>query len=141
MPDFSNLQKYHVAPEATSVYKLTQLEGNMSLTVVPTTDANKGYLNAVLQRNQDNARAVQAGGMSIEMMEATREDDKVLYAQHAVKDSHLVDAKGKPVPHSVDNILDFFQKIPNWIFDDIRMYCGQPRNFLDQPDPGITAKN
>lgn len=113
------------------------------LVVKPATEATKGYYNAVLKRAGKSLRQVQAGAINAGMMDENRKDDRKLYPQHIVTDwghikedgtevpGTIPDADGKLTKFSADACQDFITALPNWLFDDIRQFCGNPSNFVE----------
>ncbi len=143
------MSKFNFAPlqvdgTKTARYELYQLAVNgktPTLIVKPATEANPPYFNALLKRSSKNARAIQAGAVTQAMLAENRSEDRELYPEHIVTDwENVVDSAGKPVPFSKADAADFIKALPDWIVDDLRTYCGNPRSFVDS-DAGGTAKN
>lgn len=137
MSDFSHLKSLDVASAETVEYPMYQIEGEPVLEIAPATEANRPYFNAVLRRSRKNIRALQASNMSAGMIASNRAEDRELYAVHIVKgwSKAPVDAEGKEAPPTPDNIRAFISALPDWIFDDLRVFAGNPANFLED---GIT---
>lgn len=132
MSDFSHLKRLEVGVAETVDYELFQIEGEPVLEVAPATEANKPYFNAVLRRSRKNVRAINAGSISPGMIASNRAEDRLLYAAHIVKGwRNVQDAEGKEAPFTSENVRDFLEALPNWIFDDLRTYCGNPANYLE----------
>ena len=140
MVDFSHLDKLKVTPDRTAEYTLYQIEagadGHPVLILAPATDANKPFQNAALKKSTTkNFRRMRGGSLTPEMLEEDREDDRKLYPRHVVKGwRNVTDAKGKDVSFTSDNVLAFLRALPNWVFDDVRMFAGNPSNFLQDDD-------
>jgi hypothetical protein len=124
--------------EATDTvdYTFYQIEGEPTLKVAPATEANKPYFNAILRRGRKNVRALNAGAITTGMIASNREEDRALYGTHIVKGwTSVKDAEEKDAPFTPDNVRGFLAALPNWIFDDLRTFCGNAANFLEE---GIT---
>jgi len=146
MADFSHLKDLEVTNETTSRYKLHQITVNgltPTLIVAPATEANKPYYNRLLKRAGKSARAVRAGAISSAMIDDNREEDKELYPKYVIKGwEDMVDGKtGKETKFSVAECADFLAALPNWLFDDVRNYCGNPANFAELMDIEVVAGN
>ena len=135
-------------PKATVPYVLEHLEGEPTLMVAPAFGANKDYFNALLRRRRKGPAKLTPKKLSQKLEEQTiediRNDDKVLYPRHIIKDwDNVTDNDGNEVPFSVEEAEEFLQALPDWIFDEIRVFCVQPQNFLaeDIPDEEETSKN
>ena len=132
MSDFSHLQKLDVGVAETIDYELFQIEGEPVLELAPATEANKPYFNAVLRRSRKSVRALQAGSISPGMIASNREEDRALYVAHIIRGWRgVLDSDGKVAPFTQENVRDFLAALPNWIFDDLRTYAGNPANFMD----------
>lgn len=118
------------------------------LVLRPATEATKGYYNAVLKRAGKSVKQVQAGAINAGMLSENREDDRKLYPQHIVADWGYVkddgtekpgmmpDETGKDTPFTKENCAEFLAALPNWLFDDLRQFAGNPLNFVqDGEDP------
>lgn len=143
--DFSHLKKHEVV-DKTMEYPLFQIAGDPIPTLIlkPATEANKPYFNAVLKRSKKNLRALQMGSITSKIMDEGRDEDRELYPKFVVSDwKNVVDAKGNDVPFSTDSCGEFLRCLPDWIFDDIRKFAGQPTNFtsVEHIDIEDKAKN
>lgn len=116
------------------------------LVVKPATEATKGYYNAVLKRAGKSLRQVQAGAINAGMMDENRKDDRKLYPVHIVTGwghikedgaeiaGTIPDADGTLAKFSPEACGEFIQALPNWLFDDIRQFCGNPSNFVEDDE-------
>jgi hypothetical protein len=129
---FEHLKRFDVSRDAVR-YDLDQLTGDMYLMVRPATDANKPLLNDALRRVNARPRRARAK-MDAERLDKTRDEDRQLYSQHVVVGWSVKDGEGKAVPFSKEECLDFLTQLPNWVFDDLRAFCGDPNNFLNLPE-------
>lgn len=145
MADFSHLKVLEVTDDKTARYTLHQITVNNktpTLIVAPATEANKPYFNALLKRSGKSVRAVRAGSVNTGMIEDNREDEQELYPKYIIKGwEDMIDAKGKDTVFSVAECVDFLNQLPNWIFDDLRQFCGNPANFTELMDVEINAGN
>ncbi len=145
MADFSHLKVLEVTQDNIARYTLFQIttDGKTpTLIVAPATEANKPFFNAQLKRHGKAAKAVRAGAVSIGMIDENRDEDRDMYPRYIIKDwEDMIDAKGKEVTFSKKECIDFLEKLPSWIFDDIRQFCGNPANYTELMDVETTAGN
>ena len=146
MADFSHLKALEVSSEKTARYTLHQITVNgktPTLIVAPATEANKPYFNALLKRAGKISSALRAGSINAGMIEQNREEDSALYPLHVVKGwEDMIDGKtGKGVNFSKEECANFLSELPDWLFDDLRTFCGNPANFAELMDVEINAKN
>lgn len=145
MADFSHLQALEVSADKTARYTLHQITVNgltPTLIVAPATDANKPYFNALLKRAGKSRRAVRAGAVNTGMIEENREEDRELYPRHVLKGwEDVTDARGEVVDFSPAEVASFLEQLPDWMFDDVRSFCGDPANFAELMDIEVSAKN
>lgn len=128
---FSNLKKLEV--KATNVAKFTfyQINGTPTFVIAPATEANKPFFNALLKRSKESARMLRAGKISAEMVEKNRSEDKTLYPAYIIKDwENVYDDNGDKVPFSAEAATQFIAALPNWLFDELRNFAGDPSNFV-----------
>jgi hypothetical protein len=134
---FNHLAKYDVAREPVP-YTLYQLDGEPKLFLQPGTEVNKPYHNALLKRNAKLAQRFRAGTkVTREMLKENREHDKILYAKHVITGwEGIVDDDGNEVAFTPEVCRQFLAQLPDWIFDDARVFATNPANFLkdDEPD-------
>lgn len=146
MADFSHLKDLDVSTERVARFTLHQIAVNgktPTLLVAPATEANSAYFNALLKRANKSARAVRAGNINTGMIAENREEDRELYPRHVVKGwEDMVDGKtGEDVKFDRDECVNFLANLPDWLFDDIRNFCGNPANFVETVDIETQAKN
>lgn len=146
MADFSHLKVLEVSPDKTARYTLHQITVNgktPTLIVAPATEANKPYFNALLKRAGKMAGALRAGNINAGMIEQNRGEDYDLYPRHVVKGwEDMVDGKtGKDVAFSKEECANFLSELPDWLFDDLRNWCGNPANFAELMDVEVNAGN
>ena len=96
----------------------------------------------LLKRNSANARKIAVGGMTPEMIEENRSEDRTLYPEHVIVGwEDVVNAQGEEVKFSKDAAKSFVAALPDWLFDNVRMFAGQPANFVESIDAEATGKN
>lgn len=144
MTDFSYLKKVDVKNNDAKEYHINQISvagKTPVLLVAAATESNTVYYNALLRDAIKNARKVRKGGVSAEMMKKNRDQDRELYPKYVIKGwRDIVDNSGAVVPFSQEACSDFINDLPDWIFDDIRNYCSDPTNFVEEFDLDITVK-
>jgi hypothetical protein len=140
---FNHLKRLAVTVEMTAEFPLHQLIGEPVLILAPATSANKDYFNGLLRRSRKNLRQIQAQSIDTSLLDENREDDRILYSKHVVKGwRKIVDDTGSLVELNEASCLEFLKALPDWLFDDVRTFASNPRNFLDDlPDEEVTAGN
>jgi hypothetical protein len=131
MVDFSHLKALEQKGDAEVPYKLEQIEGAPTIWFAPGTDANKTFQNESLRRA--NARARQnrrSKRVTAEVVSASRQEDREVIAATCAKRWDVKDAKGKAVEFSPEACLEFFEALPDWLFDDVRAFVTDPGNFV-----------
>lgn len=144
MPDFSHLKKLDVDIHTAIEYPVPELGSKASLQVVPATEANKPFFNALLKRARKNNKAISAGAISLQMIEANRDADRELYAQYIIKGwSGVAEKNGTTVPFSPENCKELMAQLPIETFDLLRAFCTNTVNFRDEDalDVEATTKN
>jgi hypothetical protein len=139
MADFSHLKALEQKGDAEVPYKLEQIEGAPTIWFAPGTDANRAFQNESLRRA--NARARQnrrSKRVTREVVAASRQEDREVIASTCAKRWDVRDAKSKAVEFSPEACLEFFEALPDWLFDDIRAFVTDPGNFVGL-DPGGDA--
>lgn len=130
--DFSNLAQHSVAVQAVP-YRLFQIEGEPVLRVLPATEENKPYFNALLRQTKESLRSLQATGASADAVEARRKLARDLIADHVLVGwEGVVDASGREVAWSKDDGRAFLEALPGWIFDSVQSFCQSPANFTQR---------
>lgn len=132
MTNFSHLKNLDVTNK-TAEYPIVQIAGEPTLILKPATEVNKPYFNSVLRRSRRTMQAAKSG-FSAKMINENREEDRSLYPKHVVEDwKDVVDNKGKSVKFTPQVCEEFLTALPDWIFDDIRAFCGESANFTGEP--------
>lgn len=137
MPDFSHLAGLDPKGDKLVPYIMDQIEGAPTIWFLPGTDANRPYLNETLKRA--NARV--KGGrrtrrVTVDTIEASREEDRELLAKFCAKRWDVKDADGMAVEFTVENCIEFFKALPNWLFDEVRTFVTDPGNFIEADEMG-----
>ena len=130
MSDFSHLAK--LEPQDTVKYVLYQIQGEPALIMAPALESNKPYFNAILKKGRKLAR--RAGrNVNRAMLREARDDDRQIYPKHIIRGwEKVVDAKNKPVKFTEDDCVAFLKAMPDWVFDELRVFASNPQNFLDE---------
>ena len=114
------------------------------LMVRPATDFNKPYMSMLLRQNAQTRRS---GKVTLKTVDANRESDISLYAQHVIKDwQNVVDENNLPITYSVAEGKEFLTQLmsnnQSWVFDDLRVFCSDMSNFVqDMIDEDEVIKN
>jgi hypothetical protein len=131
MTDFSHLRSLEQKGDAEIPYKLEQIEGAPTIWFAPGTDANKVFQNETLRRANTRARHNRRSKrVTAETVAASRQEDREVIATTCARRWDVKDAKGKPVDFTPENCLEFFEALPDWLFDDIRAFVTEPGNFV-----------
>ncbi len=145
MADFSHLKAFDVKQDATVDYTIHAITVNgvsPTLMVSPATEANKPYFNALLKRAGKTARVARAGKVNLGMIEENRDEDRALYPLHIIKGwKDVLDSDGSEAKFTAEDAAKFLAAIPDWCFDDLRNFCGNPANFTETVDVEVSAKN
>lgn len=144
MANFGHLAALDVK-ERTARYTINQITVNgksPTLILAPATEANPQYFNALLKRAGKSARKARAGNINAAAIADNRNEDRDLYPACVIRGwEDTLDADGTDVPFSVDDCEKFLKCLPDWLFDDIRNYAGDPSNFAEVMDIEVVAKN
>jgi hypothetical protein len=131
MLDFSHLKDLQQVGDQEVPYKLEQIKGAPSIWFLPATDANKPFMNETLRRANMRARTSRRGRkVTQDTIQSSRDEDKEVLSKFCARRWDVTDAKGKAVPFTPENCLEFFNALPDWLFDDIRGWATDPSNFL-----------
>lgn len=135
MTDFSHFAKAGPTVDATRDFALYDLDTDPVpyLTVRPATDVNKPYANDLLRRAAKEIPRNAGQRVDVATLETGRDIERESYAEHVVVGwKGVKDANGDEVPFSVDNCREFLRQIPSFIFDSLRNFCAEPRNFTSR---------
>lgn len=132
MTDFSHLDV--LTPKVTATrYDLPALGIGAHLMVLPAIEANRPYFAELHQRVLAQSRLQRAGAeVSADTLRKNREEDRALYARHVIVGwSGIHDAAGTMVPFSAGAALDLLRALPDHMFDVLRVFCSEARNFAE----------
>lgn len=143
MSKFDYLKKLDIENTKIVDYPILQIEDKPILKISPATEINKPYFNSLLRRARKTNKAVQAGAVNANLIEANRNEDRELYAQYIIKGwSGVKDENGNEVPYTQADCLEFLNALPGYIFDQIREFASNTLNFVeDVVDVEGTSKN
>lgn len=138
MSQFNSLKQFDISGDRTVPYEMMdiQMGGKTPILMVkPATEANKPYTRNQLKSSNKRIQRAAAKGISLETLEANRDDDRNQYPRHIIVGwDNVFDDNGEPVPYTVANCTEFMEALPNWVFDSLRSFCSQPTNFADTVD-------
>lgn len=145
MANYGYVNALEINAGSTSDLELHQITVNgkcPTLIGKPATQDNKGYFNKLLKLSAKNARAVQAGNVTVEVFEENRAQDLELYPEFVITGwKDVVDGDtGRDVTFSQDECAAFLNALPNHIFDNVRNHFGNTDNFVDFVDIKVKEK-
>ncbi len=145
MSDFSHLGALDVMSSTTAEYTIFQISVNgisPTLILAPATEANESYFNAAMRQSGKRMKAVRAGNLNPKVLEEQRELDRKLFPRYVIQGwRDVTDAAGNAVAFSAEECEAFLRQLPNWLFDEIRMFASDAANFVDTVDIEVIAKN
>lgn len=135
---FKNLKQYDISATTSVKYEIIDIEMNGKtpfLMVKTATQSNKAYTKAQLKSSNQRIQRAAAKGISLETLDANREDDRKQYPKYIVDGwGNVFDDDGKEVKFTAEHCAEFLEALPDWIFDGVRAFCGSAQNFADQVD-------
>ncbi len=135
---FNYLDK--LKPQETARHTFFDIVGEPTLVVKGANESNPRYFDAFLKRNVKNARRVRAGKLTRQLMDATREDDRELYARLVVVGWEGVkNDDGVDVPYSIDACHELISKLPVYMFDALRTFCQDVTNCLPENEEPLPS--
>ena len=140
---FGQLKAMTVKAGDTADFFFNEIEGIPQLTCLPATNINKPFLNAVLKQSKEAARKARAlrkvkGKKQDEAatdaaIARARKEDVELFVSFIVQGwEDVFNVEGEPVEFNEENCRDFLNAIPPEMFNDLRVFCLDIRNF--RPD-------
>jgi hypothetical protein len=142
-PDFSHLAKLEVNETTLAEYVFMEIEGEPSIFFAPAIDENREFYNesvrlSVQRAEEEPKRKPPKRGMrrseifATDDLEEARERDRQLISKFCAKRWGVppVDKDGQTVEFSAENVYAFFKALPNYIFDPVRVWVPNPRNFV-----------
>lgn len=132
--DFGNIEKLAVQMKDTKEYTFYDIEGNPTLIVSPATESNRKFFNAALKASR-RAASRSRGKVTVKTLEKNREQDRILYPKFVVKGwRDVVDAEGNIPEFNEENCHAFLLALPDELFDDLRIFCGDYTSFAEDDD-------
>lgn len=137
MVNFNNLKALQVDANDTAVLVLHDVkltDNPVVLHVALATADNKDYFNALMAEGLSGGsrRSRTAATGQNELVSKSMDLDKKLYPEYVIKNwENVVDAKGDSVDFSTEACKDFLTAVPQWVLDDIRLFCTNPLNFTN----------
>lgn len=137
--NFGHLQKF--SPKGRIVpfplpFGITKDDGTFAPAVLHLRfagDGNPGWLNAITAHaaaNPTRLRGIATQG-NREVAQLLEARDRALFPKHVVVGwDNVVDSEGQRVPFSVEACSDFFEALPLWILDDVRLFALTASNFV-----------
>lgn len=142
---FSNLKGAEVSAESRVKYVFSDIEGSPWIEIRYAGGTNKGYLNAILKKNAKNKQRSRRGLADADQISNNRNEDRELYATHILTGNWggwVNDETSAEVSFSKEAASELMTALPDYMFDDLRVYCNDPSNFrTDMVDADIAAKN
>lgn len=131
-PDFSYLTKdkgLEVDASKLQPFKFTELEGTPTIWSLPATEENKPFFNASL-RKVNSRRGRRSKVTTADTVKASREEDKEMLANFCARKWDVKDANGEDVERTSENVQAFFAVLPDYMFDDYRVFVTDSSNWL-----------
>ena len=139
--DFSHLRRLNVNKSSTAEYEIVEIEGDPVLEGVFAGETNIPYYNALLKRSHRNARKFKANKVSSKEIEDARNHDRELYPEYVITGwRNVFDSNGSEVNFSKSNLKEFLNSLPNYLFQDIRDFFGNPESFVSDPEDAPLSK-
>jgi hypothetical protein len=109
-------------------YHFDMLPNQPTLFCLPATEDNKPFMNESLRRAAVR-RARRVKVTNADTVKASREEDKEIIANFCVR-SWSMKIDSNDVEFSADECMEFFAALPDWVFDDFRVWLTDPTNFV-----------
>ena len=110
--------------------------------VKPASDTNKPYISALLRQN---AQARRNSQVTLKVLDRNRQDDIELYAKYIITGwQNVIDVDGVAVEYSSEEGKQFLTEIVkdnSWIFDNLRVFCSDMHNFINDLEDEELIKN
>ena len=140
MFDFSHLDP----TQRTTWVELPEIGPNAAVEIRPATESNPLYFSNMLKRASGRARRIaRMDRVSAEDSAQNRHEDRELYPKFVLIGwRNIYDTAGAAVPFNTQNAHELCAKLPDWIFDRIRMVAASPERFLPDdagPEPDVKA--
>ena len=131
-PDFG-FESLEINNKTTARYIIYAVKGEPYVDVMPALETTRDYYNAVLRRTKKNMRRRMSAITATQLGEQ-RDEDRELFAAHIIKGWNFKDRAGNAIPFSQKNVHAMLKALPDWLFDEMRTWCGDANNFLKQTD-------
>lgn len=134
---FEHLSKLEIQKDRTRKYSLHELGEGVALEVAPAMQSNKGYYNALLKSSSKlETGAKTRRGVDVDIADVadkTRNDERQLYGEYVVIGwCGICNSQGEEVPFSREAAMELMQKLPDYMFDRLRVFCAQPANWTEE---------
>lgn len=132
MANFSQLQAHQVTGNNVKPFELPEVAPDAVLKLRSANEGNSGYMNGLLRlTGQSKGARRQKAKIDAKAMEDMRCHDKELYPHHVIVGwENVVDAKGKEVKFSAEEVISLLDQLPGYVFDEIRAFANDPSNFI-----------
>lgn len=141
MPKFGKLQSFDPAGRTATMslpigyVKADGTRVQSKLHLVHAGDSNKRWLNAVNAYNAKTGIARKSRDNPQEATVLANTRDRDLYPKLIIQGwDDVPDDDGNLVPFSVENAAEYVAALPQWIFDEVRMFAVQAANFVPTMD-------
>tara|TARA_R110000796_G_scaffold41179_2_gene101987 strand:+ start:31228 stop:31683 length:456 start_codon:yes stop_codon:yes gene_type:complete len=138
MSKFAHLKSLAVNDGDTVEFSFYEIEGVPTLDVAPATKANREFFNAVLRKSKEAARKLRSRRNQMPtqaQIDAVRREDVALFSEYIVKGwRNVVDSKGTEVEFSKEDCQEWLMEIPDDMFEELRDFCLDIRNFRQGSD-------
>lgn len=143
MTNFDHLKQLDIQPDKTAEYTFNMIKGQPTLIVKPATESNRPFFNAMLKKSRKQSKTSLAGAVNDVVVKQNRNEDRQLYSQYIVVGwSNVQDSAGNTVEFSSAVCKEWFEALPDNLFDELRVFCGNFMNFIDaEEDIEDIAKN
>lgn len=130
MADYKSLAKnVQVDPKKEVPFVFDMLEGSPTIWSLPATEENKPFMNESLRRVA--ARKTRRTKIATaDTVSQSRSEDKELLAHFCARRWNVKDGSGKEVEFSAEEAIEFFNAIPDFLFDEYRAYLTDITNWI-----------
>lgn len=138
MGRFDHLKQMEVTEASRSRFPVPALPGAVLILAPATAALNKEIVRWSMQ-NPEHSKALQDAldtaraddeASNRDILDIVRDNDRRLYAEVICKGwEKMPDEDGKDTKFSKGAAKDFFEQVPDWIFDDVRQHAQIPTNF------------
>lgn len=133
-------------PGKTAVCVLVGMEGvngeTPELDVLFAGQSNPNFLNAAFKLGEPIDRIEKHTGTTTKILARRRAVDRELYPKHIIRGMrHVPNENGEAVPYSPEAAVELVSLLPDDLFDQVRVFCNEPRNFTETMFVEGVAKN